>query len=402
MEQKKLRESFPQHLCEEYMGRKSTRYHTSNEDFIKRVIEQCSESKNKIVHAFNFLKEKELDNFKTIVVEVFKQLAFDRQANRPYGVYVFIGNDDVIKAWKWFHELSKKEPEKYSFAKELTKENVSKLFGAENGNFSYLSKKSLDDYIYFHRLGLIDKVENVDKKLHIEHFDNNKSSLNLLTSMYSFEPKVEIVNRFVEIFPLIKSQDPTLSGVSCSKMLDLISKQPTQKAEYDNLNNLINGEEDLFEVEEQVFVISLNLEAITKKRTKAGNLDCTSGYDFINQVHNLFVKAQELNLKNFDSFVNKEMEVEKITHHIFRKQLPDMSKAYILKDFTFKYTTEEDKEEKMLFFKDIFNILLTSSIGSQEKMMKTLDAIQLKTELELSLPLEKKDEVFVKPKTRKI
>lgn len=149
MEQKQLRELFPQNLYEEYMGRKNTRHYTTNEDFIKRVIDHCAESKNKIVHAFNFFKEKELD--------VFKQLAFDRQANRPYGVYVFIGNDDVIKAWKWFHELSKKEPEKYSFAKELTKENVSKLFGAENGNFSYLSKKSLDDYIYFHRLGLIDK-----------------------------------------------------------------------------------------------------------------------------------------------------------------------------------------------------------------------------------------------------
>jgi hypothetical protein len=297
------------------------------------------------------------------------------------------------------HELSKKDPVNFDFINKVEKDDWSRLFNLHSPNVQAINDKTLEEYIYFFREGLVPVVNDLEKRVNIESIENSKSSLNTLVDLYCFQPSENTLKKFTEMLPLILSQDPSLSGVPIKRVLDKASKNVEHKELYKKIYGLISGEEDLFEVKEKVFVISLNVEAITRKRLnlkKEVRFDDNSGIAFVNTMQELFVRAKDSGMKKFDCFVNRNEDVQKITHHVFRKDLSDTSKAYIIRDFTFSYENEEDKKKKMEFFKDVFNIFLKEPVKDKDYLFSVLAKIDTKNNLTLSLNADE-----VKPMERK-
>ncbi len=402
MDEKKFDEPFPKELLQKYLGKNYGSVDISNENFIRRILKDTCDSKSGCLKVVSFLNENNLTEYKEVLLDILQHDAFRKEGNKKYSIYSYATWNDLTTVFKWMHELSKKDPFNFDFINKIEKDDWSRLFNLHSEDIQAINSRTLEEYIYFVRESLVPIVNDLEKRVNIEYLENSKSSLNALVTLYGFQPGKNTLKKFIEMFPLINSQDPSLSGVPIKRFLDKIYKNVEHKELYKKIKGLISCEEDLFEVKEKVFVISLNVEAITRKRLslkKEVRFDDNSGIAFVNTMQELFLKAKELGMKKFDCFVNQGEDIKKITHHVFRKDLSDTVKAYIIRDFTFSYENEEDKKKKMEFFKDVFNVFLKEPIKDKDYLFGVLEKIDTNNNLKLSLNT---DEVRSIVKKRKL
>lgn len=393
---------FPQHIYEELTKSASKHgYYKSYQDFIEKFFDICFDSKKKMQEGFELLdKYPELNHVKELIKDIFKLKAFRSDVSEIYGVYISyrISVANLIKPVIWCHELSKKN-DTFSFIKEVPKQEYIKIFNFYKEKKEwYLHEQNFDSYIWLVKEGLLDRIDDLENILRIKSFDNTKTSLNRLISIFEYEPSENILNKFKQIYPIVHSQDPDFSGVSVEKFLQLVQKSNVSIQAKKELNELVNKEDSFIDISDNKFYIHLNVEKIMQYRKKQFGVDGReSGQTFILEINKIFYQQKMTNISPFDCFVDKEEDLKKAIHHAASKKLQIGTKAYLLKDLAFTYTDEQDKEKKKEFFKELINNLLPLSIESKQ-IHSFIDKYNFQAQLDNTLQVKQEPMKTIKRK----